>query len=688
MRQTIVSLISLLLICAGVQRSMAQQDTTHLDVSYLTLNKEFTQQISIKGADLQQMPFINLSDAISAWLYGAYTTPASLQYVVDGNPVADVNAYSIYDVEEVVLVQHAAALIGTAPGQAETILVRTRRGVGPHGITVAAQTGLIADASPSHARLFHNYYAGAYRNAGTISYGVSANYIRDAIPYEDGGGSVVTPPNWQRWRLNGYFDWRPDAHNQIEATMNYTPQKLNGLENPNSEQPAVYGYNESGYQHYLTPHLDWRGEWAKGLTNNLQATYLHSRLSTDQTQLLGDVATDSIAIQENLNLFTSYHLWIRDHLAFAFKTGGWTIEPAVNFSYEHINDRYVERNIDGMSNFPLFNLSASYYLQEGEEAIGEKTNFFLVTPGVEVTYKRAIEIMGGALINTGTQSLTGNGKKVYPYAGATVDLLRLGDPEKQGSLKLFGSVVSRTIPSSQAYTLLDFSAGNLMPFSFGTYASLSGTPPQPPPNYVPPVLPVFWTWEAGARYSGVKDRLEISYQYEHRISAGLGLETYSTGWQGEVYPEWYSDLHHLDIRLKVIETPGLSWRTGLNVTGLRTTVKAGDSTALESFPIGDLAPAAAWSWTGGWVNRMRVNHFTAGLDLLYHFNESFLYGGVMGQTKLNSVATPNVYVGYELHMARARMLELYVESRDLSMSHNSDVTDPRRYYTVGGKLTM
>ncbi len=685
MKRTIVSITFGLLECFGAQHSIAQQDTTHLDAGYLTLNKDFTQQISIKGSDLQKMPFINLSDAISAWLYGVYTTPVSVQYVVDGNPVADVNAYSIYDVDEIVLVQHAAALIGTAPGQGETILIRTRRGVGPRGMTVASQTGLIADASPSHARFFHNYYTGAYRNVGKISYGVSANYIRDAIPYEAGGGSVVTPPNWQRWRLNGYFDWRPDARNQIEVTMNYTPQKLNGLENPNSSQPVVYGYSESGYQHYLSGHLDWRGEWAKGLTNDLQATYLHARLSTDQTQLLGEVATDSITIQENLNLFTSYHLWIRDHLAFTFKAGGWAIEPAINFSYEHLNDQYVERNIDGMSIFPLLNLSASYYIQEGAEAIGEKTNFFLVTPGVDVTYKRAVEIMGGAMINTGTQSLTGNGKKVYPYAGATVDLLRLGNPEKQESLKLFGSVVSRTIPSSQAYMLQDFSQGNFSSISFGTFTSSSGSPPLPPPNYTPPILPVFRTWEAGARYSGVKDRLQVSYQYEHRISAGLGLETYSTGWQGEVYPEWNSDLHHLDIRLTVVETARLSWRTGLNLTGLRTTVNTGDSTSIESFPIGDLAPAA-WSWTGGWVNRIRLNDFTAGLDLLYHFNESNT-GGLVHYSSI-SVETPNIYLGYAMHIARTKALEVYIESRNMLVSRYAQVADSRAYFIIGGKLDL
>jgi hypothetical protein len=631
------------------------------------------------------MPFTNLSDAISAWLYGAYTGEF-VQYVVDGNPVADVNAYSVYDVEEVVLVQHAAALIGTAPGQSEIVLIRTKRGMGPRGITVAAQTGLITQAGPSHARFFHNYYAGAYRNLGKISYGVSANYLRDAQPYDAFEGMVVTPPNWQRWRLNGYFDWRPDAYNQIEVTMNYTTQQLNGLMNPNPEEDLVYAYKEGGYQHYLAPHLDWRGEWVKGLTNDLQATYLHSRLSADVVQLSGGSMADSFLLQENGVAAMSYHLWIRDHLAFTLKAGDWTIQPAINLSYEHINDLEQETQFEGQGNDPILNLYLANSIEvSSSSSIGEKTNVFLVTPGADISYKRAIDLMGGALINTGTHSLTGNGKQVYPYAGATVDLLRLGNSEKQESLKLFGSVASRTITSSQAYLLQDFTGGYLPPLSVfvnGSLTGYTGPPPQPPPNYVPPVLPTFWTWDAGVRYSGVNGRLEISYQFEHRISAGLGTETYSTGWEGLAYPPWYSQLHHVDIRVKVLETTGVSWRTGLNLTGLRTTVKVGDSTTLETAPIGEMTPTP-WSWTGGWVNRIRVKNFTAGLDLLYHFNEAAGYVG-----KLNSVATPNVYVGYELHVARTKVLEVYVESRDLIMSHNSDVTDPRRYYTIGGKLTI
>src|SRR5580700_9885930 len=121
-------LLTIITLTCCTSAVVAQDDSSRLDAGFVTLKREFTQIVSIKGSDLEKMPFTNLSDAIAAWLYGAYTTPVTLQYVVDGNPVADVNAYSIYDIEEVVLVQNAAALVNTVDGQQEMVIIRTKCG--------------------------------------------------------------------------------------------------------------------------------------------------------------------------------------------------------------------------------------------------------------------------------------------------------------------------------------------------------------------------------------------------------------------------------------------------------------------------------------------------------------------------------------------------------------------------------
>jgi hypothetical protein len=180
----------LTVVCGCAFNSIAQYDSSRLDVGYLSFKKEFTQTITIKGSDLEKMPFSNLSDALSALLYGAYSQPGALQYVVDGNPVSDVNAYSVYDIDEVVLVQNAAALALTPGGLQEMVLIRTRRGKGKSGVTGAAQTGLVnASGNGVHTdtRIYHNYYVGAWHNMD----------------------------NLQRERLNGYLTWRPDARNQV-----------------------------------------------------------------------------------------------------------------------------------------------------------------------------------------------------------------------------------------------------------------------------------------------------------------------------------------------------------------------------------------------------------------------------------------------------------------------------------------
>jgi hypothetical protein len=98
-----------------------------------------------------------------------------------------------------------------------------------------------------------------------------------------------------------------------------------------------------------------------------------------------------------------------------------------------------------------------------------------------------------------------------------------------------------------------------------------------------------------------------------------------------------------------------------------------------------------WSVTGGWINRVRAGHFIGGLDLLYHFGETYFktapgtFPVVTG--KSNPVAVPNIYAGYRFNPAH-NGLEIFVESRGLFRSNPSDLAETRRYYTVGGKWSL
>ena len=685
-------LLTIITLTCSTSAVVAQDDSSRLDAGFVTLKREFTQVVSIKGSDLEKMPFTNLSDAIAAWLYGAYTIPVTLQYVVDGNPVADVNAYSIYDIEEVVLVQHAAALIATAPGQSEILLIRTKRGRGPGGITAAAQTGLVTASGgngfSTDPRLFHNYYAGGYRNLGKFSVGVSANYIRDVVPYTTAGEKMVTPENWQRWRLNGYVDWRLDTHNCVELTINYTPQQLNGQQDSTVGLPDSYWSMEKGHQHFVLPHLDWRSEFGKGFTNDLQGTYLHSNLTSADAlafQLAG------VEQEQLISLTTkSYHLWIQDHFAYSAKLGGgWILEPSLNLSFEHFNDEQIQLVASGAAFIPSLSLNPNDYSSQSYlQGEGAKMNVIVVVPALNLSYKGALDIQGGTLIHTGSTSLTGNARQVYPYGGLTVDVLRLADEHAKNSLKLFVSAVSRTAPSNNTYTIADFSNGPVYysPYpSYNVTGTSAGPTYGPPAGYVYPTPPAYPAWEAGVSYRRWGGRLELAYTFERRVTTTYGVVQLSNGWETVNYVEWHSSLHHADVRIGVLDAPGVSWKTGLNVTLLRSAANPNGAFEVVTPYTGDVAPQP-WSWTGGWVNRVQVKDFSAGIDLLYHFGETDSTGS--GATKLNSVILPNVYLGYRIRLSKGKSVEVFLQSRGMISSRNSDLLDVRQYYTLGGKLTM
>jgi len=143
--------------------------------------------------------------------------------VVDGNILSDVNTYSIHDIEEVVLVQNAAALTGLGGGQPQMVVITTRKGKERSGIQGAAQTFLVHNPY-SATNLYHQYYLSAYRNLDKVSFGLSANYLRDVDPITKVNGLHVSSPyHMDRWRLNGYFSWRPDRKNTIEVHAGFTP---------------------------------------------------------------------------------------------------------------------------------------------------------------------------------------------------------------------------------------------------------------------------------------------------------------------------------------------------------------------------------------------------------------------------------------------------------------------------------
>ncbi len=679
----------------------AQRDSSKIDIGLLSLDKGLTQAISIKGAELEKMPFVNLSDAIAVWLYGAYTRPGTLAYVVDGNPVTDVNMYPIFDIEEVTLVENATAAAGYGGTQQELVVIRTKRGAGDGGMRVAAQTGLVnADKVGQHTNtgIYHQYYTAAYHNFNKLSVGISADWVRDVNPVAALNAKQENISNdLQRWRLNGYLVWRPAKGNSVELRVGYAPQRVKQLLDTFGNQTSFRDtFNIRG--HLIVPQLRWHWDLLPGFTNSLQAEYLtasrNERYSISSAYEV-DSTSQSSSYAE-LREWRVGQVFIRDRVAYERAVGAFHISPSLNFLYEHIDERSADATTtayySGGVLVPVYPVLGALQKQKGA--------LFFVTPAVDFRLGKAFDLQAGVQVNASHRRDSAS-REVFPFATVGLDVLHFGRAAGRSSLKIFGSYAQRPNVFLDDYTLYDFSGGGATgslnsvyhPSSLPVDISTNGGATQVVQVPVP-LPPVYWTWEAGVGFATPDGRWNFQYVFERRNFSTSGMAYAGNYAFGNVpaYPEWRSELSHADVRVRVLDGKGLNWVTGLNATSLRSDL---DSTGPISYMwpmVGDVRTRKV-SWTGGWVNRLEVGPFTAGMDLMYHVGErqSGVNGsGIAGSfgPKVNSLLVPNVYAGYRLELPGGRELAFFLESRGVVRSKSNDLLDDRRYYTLGGNLSL
>jgi hypothetical protein len=692
MRKTTLAVCCLLATCS----LFAQNDSSRLDAGSLVLNRNFTQHISIKGEDLEKMPFSNLSDAINVWLNGYYTISHNLIFVVDGNVAVDVNAYSIHDIEEVVLIQNAGALAGTAGNQQQMVLITTRQGRSGSGFRGAAQTFLVHEPRAT-TNLYHQYFVGMDKSFDKFKVGVSANYLRDVNPMNKVDGLQTTPYHMDRWRLNGYFNWRPDAKNAVDVHVGFVPETLDSAENFAPHTAGAFVLKVDNHAHerdqLFTSWARWRGEWLPGLRNDLQVGYLHfSQKGNSHWLEQFDPPNDGYNTYSTANEDSkSYQLYIRDRVSYALHAGDWSFEPSVNASYQYFKEGYTSTyysetgpNAGSNPGGGLGNPSTATYSPGGFK-------LYVLSPVLDISYRQVLNIQGGIVSNVSHRNASQGQTlpRTVAFGSIGIDLLKLDGAQRSNSLKLFGSYSRRSAYTATGYYLNDIDLNNpltatgLPSFSVITY-NWNGTTPILIPTTVS--IPKYWIWEAGAKWSVLQNRLELEYNFERRNFSGLYYDA-AGGFIELIFTSITSSQHRLGVSYRIVDHGDLSWRMGVNTTVLRNKNDRADPNIVgDSYP-GNGKP----SFTGGWVNRVQIHRLSVGLDILYHFSGE-VYNPWDGNAytlagKENSWLLQNVYVGYKLPMHHKMGLEVYVDSRGLTRGGNTTYDmNPRRYYGVGGKI--
>jgi hypothetical protein len=367
-------MIRLLLILALVYSSNAeaQNDSLYLDLGRIKLRKDFTQSITIKGSDLERMPFANLTEAINTWLMGTLTTKNTVLYVVDGNLLNDVNAYSVYDIEEVTLIQNAMIQVSGATGQQQLVLVTTKRNTSHKaGICVAGQlfgTGKEANFgtpdTKSTVNLYHQYHLSAYQNRKRLQYGISLNYLHDVNPRaKQDEVTYHQPLHIDRFRVQAYLTAQLGRHNTLQLNIGYAPQRIAEKRTANNALDKRE-YTYTNRQPLFMPSLRLHSNFSKNLNNDLSVAYVPGVGRTNSfISLKGFYPYSSDSFQFRNYVDTKdriQQLVIRDHLNYTISLGSWGLEPSLDIMYKNL-ERKSETVSKSYSGNGVANLICFYH---------------------------------------------------------------------------------------------------------------------------------------------------------------------------------------------------------------------------------------------------------------------------------------------------------------------------------------
>lgn len=642
----------------------AQTDSTYLDLGRMRARKEFTQTTVIKASDLAQMPFTNLSDAIRLWVNGAYTDKSTIAYVVDGVMINDADAYSIYDIEEVTIVQNALSQPNGAGYMQTLALIKTKKGNGTKPrYSAAAQVFVVnrkLNSGTYNFNFFNQYNFTGSANIGKVAVGGSVNFLHDEMPVTHVNELTPTVPNLNRFRTHLWAETALGKKSRVSLHVNYAPQFGDGKYTTDTTgNPDAHSmkFNDA----LVNATVQLQTAFTSALHNKFSAGYTANKQHGHDDVMYDYQHGYDSASYSRLGQFEDnvkgHTLFINDNISYNWRLRDWSIEPAVNFNFQAL--KFDSENL-------YATWSSGMYHSYSGRSQNLKGNILNATPSLAITYKNIINIQGGIVQDLSKLVQKDyDQSKAYPFVNIAANLL----PAKTNlSWKIYGSYAkTAAINNLPAYQINDlgtyadnFDAANLG----GTFTSGSIYVSPMPKNYDQ-------RYQAGTDFSFFKNRLTLGYNYLNTsdvvyTSAALPPNVFL--WLKGKYT---MERHQVSLVGQVLQSGNFKWRTGLFVNFFSNTLNYEDlkmSTTQKPN-------------SGGWTNRFAYKRFSLGVDLLYLLKEQTSVGA--GQfEKHNSLLVQNVYLAYAL--GKKHNWNVYVSGRNIADSNIMPLASDRRSFYGGG----
>jgi hypothetical protein len=683
---------SLLFVAVFCNTAKAQTDTTAIpvysslpdtaiyDLGRVTMKKKFTQAITIHAADLEKMPFTDLKEALTVYYNGIYGQQQKFAYVIDGVLNTDINAYSIYDIDEITIVQNAAAsLNGALPSQV-LVLVKTKRG-GPNskGIIAAGQVNQVkkyfgtnagvpastANKGNSTQDLYQQYYVSAYINTKTTKAGLSADIQHNVFPqyWNKDVYETFKPLTSNRFKFNGYLDVKLDETNTLSISAGYVPQKDKDLYKDDIDNGITVNRVDQRTinQNLAYGNIQFKSNIADLFTNNLSAGFQRREskanwLVTDPNALgLKSSSTDSTSTINSLIVKDdfSYQGTLDDNEDFTFNAN-------INATYRQTEDTTrlaVTRLINTITN---------------TNTIGgvQKQKLLAITPSVTFNYIDMISLQLGAQQIAHTNAPLYNGSrspKTLPFASLNFDILKVFGATDSVQLRrkfvLYGSYAS-------SMSFAEDMTGSLLEVPFYRAIYSAGTTPL----YREPVNPyqTYNQMQGGLTFSWFKKGLTFSYNYSNTKFNATYFKESTTGLIVDSAKLTTANVitHRVGLNFTSLSQGKFKWTLGVNAAhitnkGLKSNYAL---TQLRIFYPGESLI------TAGLATQVSYNKAFAGVSALYDMNRGVYHAPtatnngnyVVYTDMVQGLRLQNVYLGYRLQsIGFVRYVDIFVNARNL-----------------------
>lgn len=615
----------------------------------------------IKGVDLQNFYFLSTADAIQTRVGTAH----DILYVLDGVVINDINAYSIYDIEEIIIIDNAIAGINSALANSVTAFVKTNRETkGLPALTVASKAGALSSrdnkdhqylSAARETKSYQQYFIASRFSKEKWNAGVSLDYLREGYTgpsvstYMDlDGFSGVT----DQLRTRAFATYQIDGVHSLSAEVQWAPNR-HDQEDRFSQTP---GYTQHAAQDNrfgtLQSVLQLKSNFSQKLRNELSLAYQWYEYDHRYDRSSANMPQYHYQYGVGDKLY-GRHLHVRDRLSYdAGIRENVRIIPAINIAYRslHGGNRLTSYTVYEQAGYE------GSHTYDGEE---DRT-FFNFTPSVDFMYKDVLNINTGAILELAKLD-TEAPQRVYPYVSGSFDLWKALDAASRNSAQFFVSFAETPflgdMPMNQWYYNEKF-------YDYYTVSNLNRL------TYLNDRDARNNRLQIGARMTLAKAGVYVQYTFgqinyrmtEPAYAYTIGIFPMLTAWPSH----WWQYYTTFDIRApyhragigKVFEGINWQWRTDLLFT--RHTFKHLASYFDNQWDRATETKSSYWQWSNG----ITARRFFAGADMMLRSNEYYEDNNVTDPDK-HIFNLQHIYAGYKVPLANRVDLDVYGYGRNL-----------------------